>query len=271
MDRAIAARLGQETVAILRAGQYTAPSGRVVDLREALGASLAGTREYRPSNDMTPPAASPAKTPITVENKTVLAVGARMASAGPVAALNFASATTPGGGFLSGARAQEESIARSSGLFVALEGRQMYAHHKARLDAMYSDYVIYASNMPVFRTDDGELLEEPWSLSILTCPAANGVALRKYAPDRLKDVPSVMTTRTHKVLAVAAENDVRRLILGAWGCGAFGLDAEMMAGVFRAALLGPFRGVFDEVVFAVTDWSDDQRFIGPFQRAFVPD
>lgn len=83
-----------------------------------------------------------------------------MATDGAVAALNFASATHPGGGFLSGARAQEESIARSSGLFACLEGREMYSWHRSRLDAMYSDWIIYSPDVPVFRTDDGELLEE---------------------------------------------------------------------------------------------------------------
>ena len=85
-----------------------------------------------------------------------------MTSDGPVAALNFASATHAGGGCLSGARAQEESITRSSGLFSALEGRNMYAYHCSRRNAMYTDYVIYSPDVPVFRTDSGELLEQPW-------------------------------------------------------------------------------------------------------------
>lgn len=131
---------------------------------------------------------------------------------------------------------------------------------------MYTDYVIYSPSVPVFRTDAGGLLEEPWALSIVTCPAANGSALARRAPERLAEVPGVMTARTAKVLSVAAAQSVRRFILGAWGCGAFGLESEMMAGIFRDALVGPFRGVFDEIVFAVTDWSPEQRFIGPFQR-----
>lgn len=106
------------------------------------------------------------------------------------------------------------------------------------------------------------------TLSIVTCPAANGAALKRYAPERLSEIPAVMTARTAKVLSVAAEQGVRRFILGAWGCGAFGLDAEMMAGIFRDALTERFRGVFDEIVFAVTDWSPDQRFIGPFRQTF---
>src|SRR5204862_5934112 len=78
----------------------------------------------------------------------------------------------------------------------------------------------------------------------------------------------VMTVRTAQMLSVAANHGVRRFILGAWGCGAFGLDPEMMARTFDDALRGPFRGVFDEIVFAVTDWSPERRFIGPFKRRF---
>lgn len=268
MDRHTAATLGQETVSILRSGGYTASSGRHIDLSAALDACRAATVEYPPSRQSPLPTAGTADTQIGVENDTVLAVGRRMAASGAVAALNFAAATSPGGGFLSGARAQEESIARSSGLFLSLDGRDMYAFHRVRRDAMYTDYVIYSPSVPVFRTDAGDLLEEPWDLSIVTCPAVNGSALARHAPERLAGVQGVMTARTAKVLSVAAEHNVRRFILGAWGCGAFGLDSEMMARIFRDGLVGPFRGVFDEIVFAVTDWSPEQRFIGPFHRTF---
>lgn len=267
VNRDVAARLGAEAVSILRAGGYTAPSGRHVSVRIPLDACKVSTAEYPPSRSVPLPPAGTANTRISVENDTVLAVGRRMARSGPVAALNFAAAGSPGGGFLSGARAQEESLARSSGLFHALEGREMYAYHRAKQDPMYSDWVIYSPDVPVFRTDEGELLEEPWAVSVVTCPAVNGAALARYAPDRETEIPSVMTARTAKVLSVAAQQGVRRFILGAWGCGAFGLDREMMAGIFRDALSGPFRGVFDEVVFAITDWSDERRFIGPFERA----
>ena len=270
MDRDLAERLGRETVNILREGTYMSSSGHPVDLRAALASSVAGTLEYPPDSPGEGPRKSrDASTKISVENRTVLELGRRMAATGPVAALNFAAATHPGGGFLAGARAQEESIARSSGLFACLEGREMYKYHRPRQDAMYSDWVIYSPDVPVFRTDDGGLLDEPWMLSIVTCPAVNGLALERYQRFRLPEVRAVMMKRTAKVLSVAANHDVRRFILGAWGCGAFGLDPEMMAGMFHDALAGPFRGVFDEVVFAVLDWSPEERFIGPFRRAFA--
>jgi uncharacterized protein (TIGR02452 family) len=269
MDRSPAMVIGYDTVAILRSGGYTVPSGRHIDLRTALDLCQKGTVEYPPGRDVSLPAPGSHDTTIRVENETVLVVGQRMARSGPVAALNFASATTPGGGFLNGARAQEESIARSSGLFVALQGREMYAYHRRHRDPMHSDYVMYSPEVPVFRTDAGDLLDEPWPLSIVTCPAVNGSELSRLAPERLPQVPALMAARTAKVLSVAAEQGVRRFILGAWGCGAFGLNPGLIARIFRDALKGPFRGVFDEVVFAVIDKSDEERFIGPFKRAFA--
>ena len=70
------------------------------------------------------------------------------------------------------------------------------------------------------------------------------------------------------VLAVAEKHDHKALVLGAWGCGAFGNDGNEIAKLFRRALENNFRGAFEYVVFAITDWSEDERFIGPFTRAF---
>ena len=70
------------------------------------------------------------------------------------------------------------------------------------------------------------------------------------------------------MLTVASHQGVRRFILGAWGCGVFGLEPAMMARIFETALRGPLRGVFDEIVFAITDWSPERRFVGPFERRF---
>ena len=60
------------------------------------------------------------------------------------------------------------------------------------------------------------------------------------------------------------------LVLGAWGCGAFANDPYRTAVDFRKALETDFRGYFSDVVFAVTDWSRERRFLGPFRDVFSP-
>lgn len=58
--------------------------------------------------------------------------------------------------------------------------------------------------------------------------------------------------------------------MGAWGCGVFKNDTASVARQFRHHLVegGAFRGAFRKVVFAVTDWSEERRFIGPFLAEF---
>jgi len=60
------------------------------------------------------------------------------------AALNFANGIHPGGGFLHGARAQEEALCRSSALYETLVGDPMYVYHAARPRPDSSDWVIYS-------------------------------------------------------------------------------------------------------------------------------
>jgi uncharacterized protein (TIGR02452 family) len=269
MDRNLAADLGRETVRILEAGRYQSPAGKTVPIGDLLRRAVQGTRSYPPDQALpeVPAGSKPAR--IEVENETTLTAARCLVEAGlrPLA-LNFASATNPGGGFLGGARAQEESIARSSGLYACLVGQAMYEFHRARHDPMYSHYAIYSPDVPVFRTDDGTLLEEPYLCSFITCPAVNAKVVREGKPAGRAEIRETMRDRMAKVLAIAALQGYDTLVLGAWGCGAFGNDSQEVAELFREALTGRFGGVFLRAVFAITDWSEDSRFIGPFRGAF---
>ena len=85
---------------------------------------------------------------------------------------------------------------------------------------------------------------------------------------RRGEVREMMRRRVGKVLAIAAHHGHEALVLGAWGCGVFGNDTQEVAELFREALAARFRGAFSRVVFAVLDWSEGRRFLGPFERAF---
>lgn len=245
-------------------GWYVAPSGRRVEWCDAIERAKVGKRSLPPEAPLPDFVAGRfTETTVQVCNETTLQAGWRLAERGlnPLA-LNFANGKTPGGGFLHGARAQEESLCWASALHATLDGDPMYAFHAARPQPDSSDWMILSPQVPVFRDDGGIALEAPWLLDFLTAAAP-------YAPTvgqpRSGDL---LARRIHRALAVAASHGHDTLVLGAWGCGAFGNDPERTAWDFREALEGAFRGCFREIAFAVVDWSPERRGLGPFRDAF---
>ena len=231
ISRDLAAQYGKEAVGIIEVGEYRAPSGRTVRIADLLERAVQATTSYPPESAISETATGDNQTVIEVENETTLAAAQRLLQSGhnPVA-LNFASATHPGGGFLSGARAQEEYLARSSGLYACLKNNPMYEFHRSNYDPLYSNYAIYSPRVPVFRSDDGLLLEEPYCVAIITSPAVNASQLD---PARRSEIKSAMWRRILKVLSIGVLQEHDSIVLGAWGCGAFGNDSSEMARLFR--------------------------------------
>jgi uncharacterized protein (TIGR02452 family) len=272
LSRADAKHQGREAVEISTAGGYVASSGRRVDLSKAVARAVALSRDYLPDVSVAAPApVLGSRTGIVVVNGTSLASARAIAARGKTPlVLNFASAMSAGGGFLNGDRAQEESLARSSALYPCLVKSGMYAHHRASGDALYSDWMIHSPAVPVFRDDEsGELLEEPYECAFLTAPAPRATAVLERDPSRRAEVDRVMTARITRALAICAAEGHSNLVLGAWGCGVFGNDPEVVARAFGLELEGAFAGVFEEVIFAVLDWSEERRFIRPFVARFA--
>jgi len=264
-----AASLGQSTRQILADGFYQTAAGHTVDLAPLLAQARAGVRSYPPEDSLPNAAVGMHATRITVTNESTLAAARRLAQdGGRVVALNFASARHPGGGWLSGAHAQEESLVRASGLVACIADDPMYARHARSHDTLYTSSAIYTPDVPVFRDDAGCLLDTPYLAAFITAPAVNAGVVLGRDPSRRNAVTGAMRERIARVLAIAALHGYTALVLGAWGCGVFQNDPAEIAGLFAAALHGPFRGAFGDVIFAVLDPSAERRFIRPFERAF---
>lgn len=183
--------------------------------------------------------------------------------------LNFASARNPGGGFLGGSQAQEESLARSSGLYPCLMAQfALYEFNRGNPSCLYSDWMIYSPGVPVFRNDDGVLLDAPYDATFLTAPAVNAGAVRQNEPDAVGRIDATNRERARKLLWIANHHGHRTLILGAWGCGVFRNDPRAMAGMFADLLHGEFAGCFDRVVMAVYDRTAGQQVLAAFTQAF---
>lgn len=267
LPRSEAAELGRSAVRACEQGFFLSAEGRRISLAAALEQAMDARRSIPPEAELPQaPGDDVAATRVQVANETTLGAAWRLTCQGhrPLA-LNFANGVNPGGGFLSGALAQEEVLCRSSALYLTLAGDAMYAAHRRRPRPDSTDWAILSPEVPVFRRDDGTSLEQPWRLGFLTCAAP-------YAP-RVGQPESgdLLAQRMRRVLAIAVAYGYRSLVLGAWGCGAFYNDPERAARDFRAALEEEYAGRFAEVVFAIADWSEERRFLGPFAKVFAPD
>lgn len=262
----IAESLGRSALEAIDAGEYLTDDGWVnwsAAVKAAEGAKVSIPPDATlPHSDQQPRD----QTRVSVVNRTTLAAARAMVDEGhrPLA-LNFANGVEPGGGFLRGATAQEETLCRSSALYATLFGDPMYDFHRENDPAASSDWAILSPDVPVFRDGAGMELDKPWPLSFLTCAAPYAPAIGRT------DSAKMLRKRIHRVLAIARAYNYQSLVLGAWGCGVFANDPRQTALDFREALEGDFAGAFARVVFAIADWSDDRRFFRPFSEVFSCD
>ena len=269
-------KYARDTVSIFQKGSYLSPSGKQIDVGEAITAAADGTKFYdlatMNSEGTRPNVIS--RTLIRVTAQTTLAALAELNAkrGGEIGCLNFASAKNPGGGFLNGAEAQEESLARSSGLYPCLLRQpDYYERNRANSSTLYLDLAIFSPRVPFIRNDSGDLIETPILASVITCPAPNAGAIRQNEPQNLSLVRYTLERRAKFVLNIAQVEGIQRLVLGAWGCGVFRNESSVVAEVFSELLASnsQFGTAFEEVVFAIYDPSMEGNTLRAFQTAFA--
>lgn len=244
--------IAEQTLAALEAGRYVNTRNEIVEVAGVVQAAE-GTVLHELGEPLQAPVRG-ASTAIRVTDESTIEAVIRIGAlpGGHLACLNFASATHAGGGFLGGAQAQEESLARSSALYPCLQRVPAhYARNQRHGSAYYLDLAVFSPHVPVVRDDAGGWLDHPVRASIVTCAAPNASALRQHGTLDVAALEATLRRRAALVLAVAAHHGVARFVLGAWGAGVFGNDPAMVADAFGALLEGAFTGVFAEVVFAV--------------------
>ena len=203
-----------------------------------------------------------------------------------IAVLNFASAVNPGGGVERGSSAQEEDICRCSTLFPVLTqpslAMSFYEPNRKARNPLHTDDIIYSPDIVIIRSDDDameRLDPDEWcKVDIITCAAPD---LRPPRPDRfhpnIKPEPinisrdelyELHLSRAQHILNVAAGQGVDILILGAFGCGAFRNDPNVVARAYADALK-EYAQYFDVVEFAVYCTPFDQKNYKAFKDVFA--
>ena len=187
---------------------------------------------------------------------------------GFVGVLNFASSTNPGGGVTKGSTAQEECLCRCSNLYLTLYQekciREYYNINKKYMSNLGSDAIIYSRNVYVFKDKDYNMLpvEDRFYVDVLTCAAPN---LREnprnqYNTDASEEkltltdeeLYNIHVKRARNILNVAIKNEDDYLILGAFGCGAFRNNPEIVAKAYKD-VLQDYMYCFKVIDFAIID------------------
>lgn len=160
ISRQHAAKLGISAVECAENGFYLTDLGARVDWSETVQRARMAKESIPPDAELPQSTAGPfEEMSVQITNETTLGASRRLSERRlrPLA-LNFANGVQPGGGFLNGARAQEESLCRSSALYDTLVGDPMYEAHRLRPLPDSSDWAIYSPDVPVFRTGGGSPL-----------------------------------------------------------------------------------------------------------------
>ncbi|ROT38008.1 hypothetical protein SODALDRAFT_278423 [Sodiomyces alkalinus F11] len=221
-----------------------------------------------------------------------------------VAILNMASPLTPGGGFLNGATSQEESLCMRTTLLPSLRD------HYYRLPDLGA---IYTPDVLVFRSEDDTAAAAAAAVDVLDkkdrwfvdCVSAAmprnpdteadpSSGRRRYVRDKDRQL---VLDKMKMVMRVCRVKGVRRVVLGAWGCGAYGNPVGEVAAAWRKVLLPrttdggkgkkkkggggggggggsgavkeDWRDVVEEVVFAVKDAGMADAFAAAFGEGLV--
>ncbi|KAH7928712.1 hypothetical protein BV22DRAFT_969146, partial [Leucogyrophana mollusca] len=192
-------------------------------------------------------------------------LSSRSTSYGRIALLNFASATHPGGGFLSGAQAQEESIARSSTLYPSLMtdvAQQFYQlHGKDRKRGFYHHAMIYTPAVVVFRDDAGNWVD-PFEVDVVTSAAVNaGDVWKKAASESSlssteieERIEVAMRERMGRILFLFEQQGAKNIVLGSFGTGVFRNKVEVVAKIWASLLTedgARYKHSFHRVMFAI--------------------
>lgn len=183
--------------------------------------------------------------------------------------MNFANAHHAGGGFMMGANAQEEALCRCSTLYASISSEKaskMYNYNNTHISRVESDHMLLSPDVCVFRNEKYEFLREPFMASVFTVPAPNRHGAAMFASQKM--VSEIMIRRIKIMLRIAAKNGYKNLILGAWGCGAFGNKPENVSQYFKSVLIDEKYGqYFDEVCFAIFGKPDGKN-INAFRKTF---
>lgn len=187
-----------------------------------------------------------------------------------IAVLSMASPLRPGGGVFTGAQSQEESLCVRSTLYPSLK-EEFY-----RLPPLGC---IYTPDVLVFRDEQNKDLakRERFYVDVVSCAALRFPEVEGGRYENPGDREQ-MWEKMKLVMRAAVKGGANCIVLGAWGCGAYGNPVEEVADGWKRVLGGGGRGGrgnkeewngMKDVVFAIsTKIPEGKHQLEVFRKAF---
>ena len=146
-----------------------------------------------------------------------------------ICVLNFASYKHPGGKFIEGSSAQEESLCNDSFLYNVLRRLPYYYEWNGRHlnRSLYKNRAVYTPGVVFARGEKSALCD------VLTCAAPNFTPGKKYGNVTAVENSAALRGRIRFVRNIVETEHVDVFITGAYGCGVFSQDAAETADLFR--------------------------------------
>ena len=153
-----------------------------------------------------------------------------------ICVLNFASYKHPGGGFMYGSSAQEESLCHETTLYEILSSKRFEDYylwnnaHKNR--GLYTNRAIYSPGIIVEHDDNC------FTTTILTCAAPNFGAAGQYKMATPTENFDTLAARVQFIADILEENNIDTFIAGAFGCGVFGQNPNELVTIYKSVNWG---------------------------------
>ncbi|OUP06072.1 TIGR02452 family protein [Collinsella sp. An2] len=180
-----------------------------------------------------------------------------------MAVLDFASFVTPAGGYIRGAWAQEQALCANSYLHNVLDTQRDWYGENRRRNINCELYRNRALVVPAVRFERDHVHAYA-DVIVAAAPDAKRARDEYHVDEATLD--AAMRDRIRFVLGIIDQLGREKAVLGAYGCGAFGWDAERVAELFRAELADGSHGV-KQVIFAVPRTRYDDN-LAKFEHAF---
>ena len=270
--RDIYIRTFHNTVQIVNSGFYITKEGKTIQLPDSVRMEKRTVLyETELSADNVP--CLKEKTIIEIVEKDCLKEAVRLTQEGLCpAVLNMANRQRPGGGVLTGSRAQEESIFRRTNIFRSLFRFASFAGNFG-IDISGYQYPlnrdfggIYSPDVLIFRDSEKygcRLLENPEYTSVISVAAMNRPTIDpsgRIAKDLIGGVKNKIRT----IFRIGLRHRHDSLVLGAWGCGAFRNPPEHIAALFHEVLNEKeFKNKFKKIVFAIMEDHNSRKAHNP--------